>query len=157
MANESMSPDPMVRAMEVKYDRLFAGYAKSPTLRKIWRNAYGDDSPENAEPLSYVTLTDLRRIAAALGVGPGATIADLGSGSGGPSLWVARQTGAQVVGIDVSTIGVAQANERARAEGVADRVRFHVSDIATLPLPAASVYAAMSVDMLVFVPDIEAG
>lgn len=146
----------MVRAMEVKYDRLFAGYATSPTIRKIWRDAYGDDFPDNAEPLSYVTLTDLCRIAAALGVGPGATIVDLGSGSGGPSLWVARQTGAQVVGIDVSTVGVAQANARAQAEGVADRVRFHVSDIATLPLPVASVDAAMSVDMLIFVPDIDA-
>lgn len=156
MTNEHLAPDPMVRAMEVKYDRLFAGYAKSPTLRKIWRDAYGDDFPENAEPLSYVTLTDLRRIVAVLGVGPGATLVDLGSGSGGPSLWVARQTGAQVVGIDVSTIGVAQANARVRAEGVADRVRFQVSDIATLPLPAASVDAAMSVDMLVFVPDIDA-
>jgi ubiquinone/menaquinone biosynthesis C-methylase UbiE len=146
----------MVRAMEVKYDRLFAGYAKSPTLRQIWRDAYGDDFPDNAEPLSYVTLTDLRRIAAALGVGPGATIVDLGCGSGGPSLWVARQTGAQLIGIDVSTVGVAQANARAQAEGIADRVRFHVSDIATLPLSAASVDAAMSVDMLVFVPDIDA-
>ena len=56
----------------------------------------------------------------------------------------------------MSTVGVAQANARAQAEGVADRVRFHVSDIATLPLPAASVDAAMSVDMLVFVPDIDA-
>ena len=64
-------------------------------------------------------------------------------------------TGTQVVGIDVSTVGVAQANARAQAEGVADHVRFHVSDIATLPLPATSVDAAMSVDMLVFVPDIE--
>jgi ubiquinone/menaquinone biosynthesis C-methylase UbiE len=156
MANESMAPAPLVRRTEVTHDRLFAGYAKSPTVRQIWRDAYGDDFPENVEPLSYVTLTDLRRIASALGVGPSATLVDLGSGSGGPSLWVARQTGAQVVGIDVSTVGVAQANARAQAEGVADRVRFHVSDIATLPLPAASVDAAMSVDMLVFVPDIDA-
>jgi hypothetical protein len=52
MANEKMSPDPMVRAMEVKYDRLFAGYAKSPTLRQLWRDAYGGDFPDNAEPLS---------------------------------------------------------------------------------------------------------
>src|SRR2546425_9427530 len=111
MANEHMAPDPMIRAMEVKYDRLFAGYAKSPTLRKIWRDAYGDDFPENVEPLSYVTLTDLRRIVSALGVGPGATIVDLGSGSGGPSLWGARPTGAQGVGIDVSPIGGAPADQ----------------------------------------------
>jgi ubiquinone/menaquinone biosynthesis C-methylase UbiE len=148
MANEHMSPDPMVRAMEVKYDRLFAGYAKSPTVLNIWRDTYGEDFPENVEPFGFVTLTDLRRIASSLGAGPGATIVDLGSGRGGPSLWVARQTGANVIGINVSTIGVAQANERARAEGVADRVRFHVSDITTIPLPAESV------DALSFVPDI---
>ena len=53
---------------------------KSPTVRQIWRDAYGDDFPDKAEPLSYVTLTDLRRIASTLGVGPGATIVNLGSG-----------------------------------------------------------------------------
>jgi SAM-dependent methyltransferase len=156
MTNAPREPDAMVRAMAVTYDHLFAGYTQSPTIRQIWRDAYGDDFPDTAEPLSYVTLTDLHRVAAALGVGPGATIVDLGSGHGGPALWVARQTGAQVMGLDVSTVGVAQAHARAQAEGVADRVRFSVSDIAALPLRTASVDAAMSLDMLIFVLDIDA-
>jgi len=110
MTSASQSPDPMIRAMEVKYDRLFAGYAKSPTLLKIWRDAYGDDYPEDVEPPGYVTLTDLRRIALSVAAGPGQTIVDLGCGRGGPSLWVARQTGANLVGIDLSSTGIAHAN-----------------------------------------------
>jgi ubiquinone/menaquinone biosynthesis C-methylase UbiE len=156
MPNESQSLDPMVRDMEVRYDRLFAGYAKSPTLRQIWRDAYGDDYPEDVEPLSYVTLTDLHRLVLAVAAGPGHTIADLGCGRGGPSLWVARQTGAHVVGIDVSSIGIAHANERADREGMTGQARFQVGDVTATGLPAASVDAAMSVDALVFVPDIEA-
>src|SRR2546425_10042181 len=93
MANEHMAPDPMIRAMEVKYDRLFAGYAKSPTLRKIWRDAYGDDFPEKVEPPSYVTLTDLRRIVSALCVGPGGTLVDPRGGGGGPAPRGVRPTG----------------------------------------------------------------
>jgi ubiquinone/menaquinone biosynthesis C-methylase UbiE len=156
MKFESQSPNPMTRAVEVTHDRLFAGYVKSPTLVQIWRDAYGDDYPEDVEPLGYVTLTDLRRMALAVAAGPGHTIVDLGCGRGGPSLWVARQTGAHVVGIDVSSIGIAHANERAAREGFTGRARFQVGDVIATGLPAASVDAAMSVDALVFVPDIAA-
>jgi hypothetical protein len=57
MTNESPSPDSMIRAVAVTHDRLFAGYATSPTLGQIWRHTYGDDDPEDGEPLGSVTLT----------------------------------------------------------------------------------------------------
>ena len=57
MTNESPSPDAMIRAVAGTHDRLFAGYATSPPLGQIWRHTYGDDYPEDVEPLGYVTLT----------------------------------------------------------------------------------------------------
>ena len=50
-------------------------------------------------PLSYITLTALQRIAHELAVVAGGTIVNLGCGSGGPGLWVARATGVVLVGI----------------------------------------------------------
>lgn len=41
----------------------FAGWSRSPTMRHIWRKVYGEDYPEEVDPFSFVTVTDLRRIA----------------------------------------------------------------------------------------------
>lgn len=43
----------------------------------------------------------LVRLRSALAVGPGDLVLDLGCGLGGPGAWLARETGAAVVGIDV--------------------------------------------------------
>ncbi len=40
------------------------------------------------------------------GSGPGHVVADLGCGHGGPGLWAARQTGATLIGIDLSPAGI---------------------------------------------------
>ena len=47
------------------YRILFEAQAKSPTLRAVWRDAYGDDYPAQADPLSFVTNSDLGRCEAA--------------------------------------------------------------------------------------------
>ena len=45
----------------------------------------------------------------------------MGCGSGGPALFLARTTGAQVIGVDVDEHGVAQANRMAQELGMAER------------------------------------
>ena len=78
------------------FNTLFEGWVNSPTVRQIWRRVYGENYPEEADPMSSVTLTDLRRIAQDIHVGPSQTFVDLGCGCGGPGLWVARETGANL-------------------------------------------------------------
>src|SRR3712207_6416933 len=75
---------------------------ESPTSRRARREVYASDYPEDARPRSFITLSELRRIAGDLHIGWGQTIVDLGCGWGGPGLWVARETGAGLVGIDLS-------------------------------------------------------
>ncbi len=100
------------------FDTLFAAIPRSPTLRRIWHDAYGLDYPEEADPFGFVTVTDLRRIAAELAVGPGQVMVDLACGRGGPGLWVARETGAALVGVDFSEVGIEQAGRRALELGL---------------------------------------
>ena len=50
---------------------MYEGQAKSPTLRRIWAEVYGDDYSADADPFSFVTLTDLRWMALELAVSPG--------------------------------------------------------------------------------------
>ena len=128
------------------FNLVFAGVPRSPTLRHIWRNVYGSDYPEEADPFSFVTLTDLRRIAHELGVAAGQTFADLACGRGGPGLWVAQETGASLIGIDFSKVGIEQARQRADELALSERAVFLVRDVETTRLPEAGLDGAMSVD-----------
>src|SRR5262245_49314494 len=135
------------------FDRSLAARLQSATLEGIYRAAYGDDYPEGANPSAFYSRTTLVRLAGALRVGPGKTIVDLGCGHGGPGLWVAQRTGAHLVGVDLSPVGVKLARERAARLGLGERARFEVRDLTATGLPDASGDAAISLDVLVFVPD----
>jgi SAM-dependent methyltransferase len=131
------------------YARRVAGGVRD----RILRHVYGDDYPAEADPRSFVTMSELRRIALELGVGRGHTFVDLGCGHGGPGLWVARETGAAMVGIDLSPAAIDLAPERAREFGLAGRATFQVGDITATGLADSSFDGAMSVDVLWSVPD----
>jgi SAM-dependent methyltransferase len=61
-------------------------------------------------------------------------VLDVACGSGGPDVYLARTTGARVVGIDINAHAIETANERARREGLASVARFEQAD-ARRPLP----------------------
>lgn len=138
------------------FNAVYASYSESPTLRESFREVYGADYPEEVTPLSYVTLTLLRRIAQAVSLGSGTTLIDLGCGRGGPGLWVARETSASLVGIDLSSVGIEQASRRVKEFNVEGRAQFEVSDLTALRFANHTFDAAMSVDVLWMVPDKQA-
>ncbi|MBU0492858.1 MAG: methyltransferase domain-containing protein [Chloroflexi bacterium] len=71
-------------------------------------------------------------------------VLDVGCGAGHTACLIAEQYGAHVQGIDLSEVMVAQANERARQQGVTDRVEFRVADVCQMP------FGAESFDVVVF-------
>jgi ubiquinone/menaquinone biosynthesis C-methylase UbiE len=151
---EKPSASPLdTAALTARLNALYASHVASPTHRTIFRDVYGAEYPEEAVPLSYVTMTLLRRIARAVAVGAGATIIDLGCGRGGPGLWVARETGASLVGVDLSDVAVEQAAQRAKDFNVEGRARFEVSDLTALRFAEGTFDGAMSVDVLWVVAD----
>lgn len=137
------------------YDPIYAS-RDSPTRVAIFREVYGKDYPEEVAPRSYITTPLLARIAESIAAQPGAKIIDLGCGRGGPGLWVARETGASLVGIDLSAVAIAQACLRAREFGWTGQAHFEVADLAQLRFSDRSFDAAMSVDVLWMVPQREA-
>jgi len=72
---------------------------------------------------------------------------------GGPALWIARETGAHLSGVDLAAVAVAQAQKRAQRLGLADTARFSAGSFAQTGLDTASMDAAMSVDALQYAPD----
>jgi cyclopropane-fatty-acyl-phospholipid synthase len=69
-----------------------------------------------------------RHIAAKLLLHPGQHVLDIGSGWGGLGLHLAQTEGIDVTGVTLSTEQLTLANERARAAGLDDRVRFQLRD-----------------------------
>jgi cyclopropane fatty-acyl-phospholipid synthase-like methyltransferase len=67
---------------------------------------------------------------------PGQHVLEVASGSGGPALYLAKQTDCQVIGIDASREGVEAAERSAAASGQAGQVSFKMAD-ANAPLAFA--------------------
>ena len=126
---------------------------RSESYRDIFREVYKDDYPEEVNPDSFITITDLRTIAENLYVGPGKTIIDLGCGRGGPGLWIARETGANYVGIDLSENAINQATHRSLDFKFEGTSKFQVGNMCSLNFPENSFDGALSIDAVSFVPD----
>jgi ubiquinone/menaquinone biosynthesis C-methylase UbiE len=111
------------------------------------------DFPEEFLHISFVTLEQLRRMARDLRLRPGDTLVDLACGMAGPALWAARETGSKLIGVDLSSVAVLLASERAAELGLADRASFKTGSFAATGLVDGSADAVMSEDALQYAPD----
>jgi cyclopropane-fatty-acyl-phospholipid synthase len=85
--------------------------------------------PTGNETLEEAQAAKKLHIAAKLKLDrPDLSVLDIGSGWGGLALTLARDFGARVLGITLSSEQLAESRARAEAEGLADRVRFELMD-----------------------------
>ncbi|WP_419760631.1 class I SAM-dependent methyltransferase [Acidisoma sp.] len=85
--------------------------------------------PRGDETLEEAQIAKKHHIAAKLKLDrPDLTVLDIGCGWGGMALTLARDYGARVTGITLSTEQLAEARARAEAEGLSDRVKFELLD-----------------------------
>jgi cyclopropane-fatty-acyl-phospholipid synthase len=89
--------------------------------------------PRGDETLEEAQIAKKRHIASKLRLNrPDLTVLDIGSGWGGMALTLARDYGARVTGITLSTEQHAESQARAAAEGLSDRVTFELLDYRAL-------------------------
>lgn len=148
-----MSDNAQPSGIAERFNDRHAVRLRSASWERVYRAAFGDDYPEGTSTMGWYSRTTLERLCAALKLAPGRTLADLGCGHGGPGLWVANRTGANLIGIDLSAAGVALAAEQALKLGIADRTQFRVGDLVATGLSDASCDAVLSLDVLLFVLD----
>lgn len=85
--------------------------------------------PSGNESLAEAQRLKKRHIAAKLHLNrDGLEVLDIGSGWGGMALYLAREHGARVVGLTLSTEQLFAARDRAARQGLQDRVRFELLD-----------------------------
>ena len=80
-------------------------------------------------------------------------VLDVGCGAGVTPCFLAQQYGCRVIGVDIRARMVERSEERARREGVADRVEFRVADAQDLPFEDALFDIVITESVTVFPED----
>src|SRR5207244_9227606 len=128
------------------YDAVYDAMPRSPTLLRLWKQLVaGPDYPDDFYHISFITLADLRDLAIDLGLSPGSRFSDVACGMGGPALWIARETGAHLSGVDLAAVAVAQAQKRAQRLGIADTARLSAGSFAQTGLDTDFIDAALNI------------
>ena len=78
-----------------------------------------------------------------LGLGPGCTLLDVACGQGTSAMWLARELGCKVTGVDYSVGNIASAGQAAANVGLSARVRFLLADSESLPFTDSSFDAVI--------------
>ena len=111
----------------------------------VRREAFGEDIGQS----SWLTAAEWLRFADQVHVRKHSHVLEVGSGSGGPAIHLARARGCRVTGVDINEHGVRNGEELAAALGVADRVSFQAVDAGKpLPFQPATFDAILSNDAM---------
>jgi SAM-dependent methyltransferase len=114
------------------YDNVYGDFSSNAEFA-VRRETYGEDLGQS----SWLTAREWLGFADRLGVTADADVLEVGSGSGGPAVYLAKARGCRITGVDVNEHGVRNATSLAESHGVSDRVQFEAID-ASKPLPFAS-------------------
>lgn len=136
------------------FDQWFADIAESPDRQRLFSESLG--VPPEVGPSNTVPLTGLREVATALALEPGAVLVDIACGRGGPGMWISRETGADLTGIDFSAEAIAQASQRRKLFGLESRATFAIGSFNATGLSAGIADAVMCIDAFQFSRDRDA-
>src|SRR5262245_4632087 len=119
-------------------------------LARVRREAYGEDIGQQ----SWLTADECRTYCAWLQLDASSHLLEVGCGTGGPALFIARTTGARVMGVDSNPHGIDAGTTMAQEHQLADRVHFECLD-ASGPLPFADERfdAVLCIDAINHLPD----
>jgi ubiquinone/menaquinone biosynthesis C-methylase UbiE len=152
LAGALRGPPPLPTS-SATFDEEHGATGRSELIWRLAAEAYGEDYPAEVQPWGLTTWWVLGRCVSGLRVGPGQVLVDLACGRGGPGLWLARATGAELIGVDWSPVAVEAASDRARAFVPSGRARYLVGDLAASGLPDRCADAVVCLDAVFFADD----
>jgi len=134
MADEKLTVD--------LYGASYGGFARD-VYAEVRREAWGEEIGQN----SWLTRDELERFMASLRLDGSSRVLEIGCGSGGPALHLARSIGCEITGVDLHEDGVANATRMAREAGLDARASFVRADASeALPFASGSFEALLCVD-----------
>ncbi len=136
-----------------RFDRLHEAVEGSTLLPRLSAQAFGVNWPAEVDPFGGTTWWTLGRFISGLRVGPDELLVDLACGRGGVGLWLARATGARLIGVDFSAAAVRAAAARAPRFVPVGRAQFEVGELTDSGLPNALADGVVCVDAVFFAAD----
>ena len=120
-----------------------------PVLAQIRQETFGEDIGQNG----WLTAEEYRQYLSWLEVTAASQVLDIGSGSGGPALLLARTVGCQVTGLDINPSSTTAANAWAHALGLDALVHFQHADASQrLPFEDHAFTTVIGIDSMNHVP-----
>ncbi len=135
-----------------RYDFYAAQYARfgSKLAAAVRQDVYGADLGQQG----WRSIAEQKRIIGFVSAMDRPHVLDVGCGSGGPSIDIARATGCRLVGVDVEPTAIATANAIAAGTGIVDAVAFHVADCdEALPFENAAFDRIICIDAVLHFRD----
>jgi SAM-dependent methyltransferase len=130
------------------YNLTYGNFA-NPILTEIRQETFGEDIGQN----SWLTADEYRQFLSWLELDSESSVLEIGSGSGGPALFVGRTVGCQVTGLDINPSSTAAANEWAHSLGLDALVHFQHGDASQgLPFEDHSFTAVICIDSMNHLP-----
>jgi cyclopropane fatty-acyl-phospholipid synthase-like methyltransferase len=106
------------------YGTAYGNFA-TRAVEEVRKETYGEDFGQS----SWVTAEEYRRFFKLMHLRPGEHVLDVGCGAGMPALFLARETGSRVTGVDISEPGIRAGNTLARESGMQETVKFLLADV----------------------------
>ncbi len=78
------------------------------------------------------------RLAEQCHINKGSAVLEVGCGTGYNACLIAKKFGCKVMGVDIAELSIEKAKERAKKEGLADKVDFQVADAYSLPFESGT-------------------
>lgn len=130
------------------YDSSYGNYALT-AYSEIRFETYGEDYGQT----SWVTTAESHEIPKLLQLSSSSSVLEIGCGSGGYAVHLAKRTGCQVLGLDINADGVRNAKALAENDKLGARVKFEQCDVSQrLPAENNAFDAIYSNDVLCHIP-----
>ncbi|MFB9924162.1 class I SAM-dependent methyltransferase [Amycolatopsis halotolerans] len=132
-------------------DAFHAARAGTSLVSRLYAEAMGDEYPEEVGPYSSCDWSLLGLLVTRLKLRPGQLLVDVGCGTGGVGLWLARALNVRLVGIDLSPFAVSFAATRRTSFNVPENsANFHVATMEATGLATGCAQGVLCIDALGF-------
>ena len=118
----------------------------SPANRLIRESIWGKENDIGQQ--SFITPRYLDHLIGRFRIGEKSHVLDVGSGVGGPAIYIASRTGCRIEGIDISDVGVEMSGKLAKKSGLEGRTEFHLGDAMKTPFADNTFDIAISLNVM---------